>query len=140
MSVNRVILLGNTGADPEVKTTASGMTIANLRVATSERRKDKDSGEWAEETEWHRVVCFGKTAENVARWVQKGKQLYIEGKIKTRKWQDKDGNDRYSTEILADTVQFLGGGNGGRRQAEDGGGYANSEGGEGQKPDDDLPF
>src|SRR5690242_15998275 len=119
MSVNKVILVGNLGADPESRTTGGGMAVATLRLATTERQKDKDSGNWTDHTEWHRVVCFGKVAENVSRFLRKGRQIYVEGKIRTRKWQDKDtGQDRYSTEILADTVQFLGGGG----RGEDGGG------------------
>ncbi|MEZ4235209.1 MAG: single-stranded DNA-binding protein [Myxococcota bacterium] len=118
MSVNKVILVGHLGADPETRTTGSGMTVANLRLATNERRKD-DSGNWADATEWHRVVCFGKVAENVARYLKKGRQIYVEGKIRTRKWQDKDGNDKWTTEIFADNVTFLGGG----RDGGGGGGY-----------------
>ncbi|MEQ1565370.1 MAG: single-stranded DNA-binding protein, partial [Myxococcota bacterium] len=107
MSVNKVILVGNLGGDPESRTTGSGMVVATLRIATSERRKD-DGGQWTDHTEWHRVVCFGKVAENVGRFLKKGRQVYIEGKIRTRKWQDKDGNDKYTTEVLADQVVFLG--------------------------------
>lgn len=106
MSVNKVILVGNLGQDPETRTAKSGSVIANLSVATNERVK---SGEdWTDHTEWHRVVVFGKTAENVARFLKKGRQIYVEGKLRTRKWQDKEGQDRYSTEIVADTVHFLG--------------------------------
>ena len=108
MTVNKVILVGNLGADPESRTTQSGSTVANLRIATTERAKDRD-GNWADHTEWHRVACFGRTAENVARFCRKGKQVYIEGKIRTRKWQDRDGNDRWSTEVIADQIRFLGG-------------------------------
>lgn len=104
--MNRVILIGRLGADPETRTTQSGTVIANLRLATNERRKNGDT--WEDATEWHRVTVFGKTAENVARYCQKGKQLAIEGRIQTRKYQDKDGNDRYATEIVADTVEFVG--------------------------------
>ncbi len=108
MTVNKVILVGRLGADPETRTAQSGMMIANLRLATDDRRKTQD-GTWETVTDWHRVVCFGRTAENVARFCRKGKQLYIEGKVKTRKWQDKEGKDRWSTEIVADQVRFLGG-------------------------------
>lgn len=111
MTVNKVILVGNLGRDPEVRTTQSGMTIANLSLATAERQKGAD-GEWADHTEWHRVVVFGRTAENVAKFCQKGKQLFVEGKLRTRKWTDKDGAEKYSTEIVADVVHFLGGGKG----------------------------
>ncbi|MEQ1503116.1 MAG: single-stranded DNA-binding protein, partial [Myxococcota bacterium] len=126
MSVNKVILVGNLGGDPETRTTGGGTVVATLRLATTDRRKD-ESGQWADATEWHRVVCFGKVAENVARFLKKGRQIYIEGKIRTRKWQDKDGQDRYTTEVIADTVQFLGGrdgggGGGGRDGGADGGG------------------
>jgi len=111
MGVNKVILLGNLGKDPEMRYTPQNMAIANLTIATGERKKDA-SGNWVDHTEWHRVVVFGKTAENVNQYLKKGRQVYIEGRIRTRKWQDKEGKDRYSTEILADTVQFVGGGRG----------------------------
>lgn len=107
--LNKVILIGNLGADPETKTSGTGTEICNLRVATSERRKDKD-GQWSDHTEWHRVVCFGKTAENCAKYLTKGRQVYIEGKISTKKYQDKDGNDRWSTDVVANEVKFLQGG------------------------------
>lgn len=107
MSVNKVILVGNAGADPEVRTTGSGVVICSLRLATNERRKD-DAGNWVDHTEWHRVTAFGTTAENLGRYVRKGRQVYVEGKIRTRKYQDKDGVDRYATEIIADQVVFLG--------------------------------
>jgi single-strand DNA-binding protein len=109
MSVNKVILVGNLGADPETREAGSGMKIANLRLATSERAKGAD-GEWGDHTEWHRVVCFGKTAENCERFLAKGRQVYVEGKIRTRKWEDKSGQERWTTEIVADVVRFLGGG------------------------------
>lgn len=148
MSVNKVILVGNLGADPEVKTTNSGTTVANLRIATSERVKAAD--EWKDHTEWHRVVCFGRTAENVSRFLKKGRQVYIEGKLRTQKWQDKDGNDRYTTEIVAFNVSFLGGkgatpdnaGAGGYS----GGGYSGGSANNAQEsdqfggPNDDIPF
>lgn len=127
MSVNKVILVGNLGADPESRTTASGTTVTKLRIATSERQKDRD-GNWGEHTEWHRVTCFGRTAENAARFLSKGRQIYLEGKIRTSKYQDRDGNDRWSTEVIADTVQFLGGGGGGG-----GGGYQGGGGGGGHQ-------
>jgi len=107
-SVNKVILVGNVGADPETRYMQSGDAITNLRLATSDKYKDKASGEAKEITEWHRVAFFGKLAEIVSEHVKKGSQLYVEGKLRTRKWQDNNGQDRYSTEILADTVQFLG--------------------------------
>lgn len=105
--INRVMLIGNLGADPDVKETKSGSTLANLNIATTSRQKNKD-GEWADVTEWHRVVCFGKTAENVGRFCQKGKQVYIEGRLQTRSWEDREGAKRYTTEVVADTVKFLG--------------------------------
>lgn len=108
MSVNKVIIVGNLGADPEARSTTNGSVVANLRVATTERVKGAD-GEWSDHTEWHRVVCFGRTAENVAKYCRKGRQLYIEGRLRTRKWQDANGNDRWSTEVVGDTVHFLGG-------------------------------
>lgn len=107
--VNKVILIGNLGNDPEMKYTASGSAIANLTLATSEQWKDKDSGEQKEKTEWHRIVAFGKLAEIIGEYCKKGGQVYIEGKLQTRKWQDKEGQDRYTTEIVAEQMQLLGG-------------------------------
>jgi single-strand DNA-binding protein len=128
LSVNRVTLIGNLGADPETRSSTSGTTIATLRVATSERVKVGEV--WEDHTEWHKVVAFGKLAENAARFLTKGRQVYVEGKLRTRKWQDKDGNDRYSTEIVADGIVFLGGGSGERPEragargpADDGGAW-----------------
>lgn len=108
MSVNKAILLGNLGKDPEVRYTPQQMAICRFPIATSDRRKDQ-SGQWVDQTEWHTVVAFGKTAENCARFLKKGRQVFVEGKIRTNKWQDKEGKDRYTTEIVADTVQFVGG-------------------------------
>lgn len=108
-SVNRVTLIGNLGADPEVRYAPSGDAIANLRIATTESWKDKASGEKREATEWHRVVMFGKLAEIASQYLRKGSQVYIEGRLQTRKWQDKDGQDRYITEIRADVMKMLGG-------------------------------
>ena len=134
MTVNKAILIGNLGQDPEMRTTSSGLAIANLRLATSDRRKDRD-GNWQDHTEWHTVTVFGKAAENVAKFCRKGKQLYVEGRIQTRKWEDKDGRDRWSTEIVADNVKFLGGrdeGNsGGQSRGSSGGGYGGGSGGSG---------
>ncbi len=107
--INKVILVGNLGADPESRTTPGGMTVTNFNVATSDRRRDKQSGDWVEETEWHRIVMFDKLAETAREYLRKGSQVYIEGRIQTRKWQDKDGNDRYTTEIIARDMQMLGG-------------------------------
>jgi len=123
MSVNKVILIGNLGADPESRTSQSGNTVANLRIATTERQRDRE-GNWSDHTEWHRVVCFGRTADNVVRYLKKGRQIYVEGRIQTRKWQDRDGNDRYTTEIVANDIRFLGGRDGGG-----GGGYEGGGGG-----------
>jgi len=151
MTVNKVILVGNLGADPEMRHANSGTAIANLRIATSERRKDRD-GNWGDHTEWHTVTAFGKTAEACGRFLAKGRQVYVEGKLRTRKWQDKDGRDRWSTEVVADAVQFLGGKgeNGGKGG---GGGYGNRAPSPAPAPapapaqqqggayvDDDIPF
>ena len=106
MSVNKAILVGNLGADPEVKQTASGTQVCRLSIATNERRKTA-SGDWQDATEWHRVVCFGRTAENAARFLKKGRSVYVEGKIRTSKYQDKEGRDRWATEVICDSLQFL---------------------------------
>ncbi len=107
-SVNKVILVGNLGADPETKYLPSGDAVTNIRLATTDRWKDKASGETKEATEWHRIAFFGRLAEIAGEYLKKGSQVYIEGRIRTRKWQDKEGQDRYSTEIVADTMQMLG--------------------------------
>jgi|TARA_Y100000310_G_scaffold233189_1_gene236048 single-strand DNA-binding protein len=107
-SVNKAIVLGNLGAYPELRHTASGTAVCELRVATNDRWQDK-GGEWQERTEWHRVVVWGKQGENCARFLQKGRQVYVEGQIQTREWQDKDGNKRWTTEIKAREVVFLSG-------------------------------
>lgn len=107
-SVNKVILVGNLGADPETRYTASGDAICNIRLATTETWRDKASGERKDITEWHRVVFYRKLAEIAGQYLRKGSQVYIEGKIKTRKWQDKDGQDRYTTEIEATDLTMLG--------------------------------
>jgi len=106
MSVNKAILVGNLGADPEMRQTNSGQAVCNLRIATTHRTKTGDR--WEPATEWHNVVCFGRTAENVGQYCTKGKQVYIEGRIQTRKWKDRDGNERRSTEVVAHEVKFLG--------------------------------
>jgi single-strand DNA-binding protein len=105
--VNKAVLLGNCGQDPEVRYTTEGKAIANISLATSESWKDKQTGDPREETEWHRVVFFGKLAEIVGQYVKKGSKLYVEGKIKTRKWKDDSGNDRYTTEIHGKEMQML---------------------------------
>jgi single-strand DNA-binding protein len=107
-SVNKVILVGNLGADPETRYMPSGDAITNIRIATTDRWKDKQSGEMKEATEWHRIAFFGRLAEIAGQYLKKGSQVYVEGRIRTRKWQDKDGQDRYSTEIVADAMQLLG--------------------------------
>ena len=107
--INKVILIGNLGQDPETRTMPSGMTVANLRIATSENWKDKQTGEQKERTEWHSVACFGRLGEIAGEYLRKGSQVYIEGSLRTRKWQDKEGKDRYSTEVIADEMQMLGG-------------------------------
>jgi single-strand DNA-binding protein len=107
--VNKVILVGNLGADPETRSMPSGMTVTNIRIATSESWKDKTSGAQQERTEWHSVALFGRLGEIAAEYLRKGSQVFVEGKLRTRKWQDKQGNDRYTTEIIADNMQMLGG-------------------------------
>jgi len=106
--VNKAILIGNLGNDPEIRYTASGAAVANVSIATAESWRDKETGEQQERTEWHRVVFFGRLAEIVGEYLRKGSQVYVEGRIQTRKWQDRDGNDRYTTEIVASDLQMLG--------------------------------
>lgn len=158
--LNKVMLIGNLGADPEVRYTAGGAAVANVRLATADSWRDKDSGETQERTEWHRVVFFGRLAEIVEQYVKKGSQIYIEGRIQTRKWQDKDGNEKFSTEIVASEMQMLGGrggagggapSGGGERSASSFGGGGSGGGshndsaprGQAEPPmdfDDDIPF
>jgi single-strand DNA-binding protein len=150
-SVNKVILIGNLGADPETRYLPSGDAVTNIRIATTENWKDK-SGEKQEHTEWHRVSFFGKTAEIAAEYLKKGSPVYVEGRIRTRKWQDKEGQDRYSTEIVADRMQLLGGrgGSGGGGGSEPmgrepapsapGAKAPKSGGGAFDEMDDDIPF
>ncbi|NNF52059.1 MAG: single-stranded DNA-binding protein [Gammaproteobacteria bacterium] len=107
--INKVILVGNLGADPETRYMPSGSAVTNIRVATSESWKDKQTGDQQERTEWHSVAMFNRLAEVAAEYLRKGSQVYIEGKLRTRKWQDKQGNDRYTTEIVANEMQMLGG-------------------------------
>ncbi|HEX19897.1 MAG TPA: single-stranded DNA-binding protein [Acidiferrobacteraceae bacterium] len=106
--VNKVILVGNLGRDPEIRYSANGQAIANVNIATSESWKDKNTGEKQEKTEWHRIVFFGRLAEIVGEYLKKGSQIYVEGRLQTRKWQDKEGKDRYTTEIVANEMQMLG--------------------------------
>ena len=107
--INRVILIGNLGQDPETRSLPSGKPVTNLRIATSESWKDKQTGEQREQTEWHTVVMFDRLAEIAAQYLRKGSSVYIEGRLRTRKWQDKEGRDRYTTEIQANEMQMLGG-------------------------------
>ena len=125
--INKVIIVGNVGGDPETRYMPSGSAVTNLTIATNESWKDKQTGEQKERTEWHRVAMFNRLAEISAEYLRKGSQVYIEGKLRTRKWQDKSGNDRYTTEIIADEMQMLGG-RGGSGGGNFGGG-APSEGG-----------
>ena len=106
--INRITLLGRLGADPESRSAQSGAAVCNMRIATNHRTKTAD-GQWEEATEWHRVVCFGRVAESCQLYLAKGRQVYIEGRIQTRKWQGKDGEDRYTVEVLANEVKFIGG-------------------------------
>jgi single-strand DNA-binding protein len=118
-SVNKVILIGNLGRDPELRYTQGGQGVANFTLATNERWKDKD-GQNQERTEWHRIVVWGKQAENCAQYLQKGRSCYIEGRLQTREWEDKEGNKRQTTEIVAQNVTFLGGRDGAQRGAGQG--------------------
>lgn len=151
--INKVILVGNLGQDPEVRYTANQSAVANVRIATSESWKDKATGEQKEQTEWHSVVFFGRLAEIVSEYLKKGSQIYVEGRLRTRKWQDKEGQDRYTTEIVADEMQMLGG-RGGGGGSSDRGGDAPSRSAPSRSPapaggskpaavedfDDDIPF
>ena len=157
-SVNKVILIGNLGADPETRFLPSGEAVCNIRIATTDKWKDRASGEMKEATEWHRISLFGRQAEVAGEYLKKGSPVYIEGSIRTRKWQDKEGKDQYTTEIRADRMQLLGGrgGSGGDVEFAGGGGGAargagapagSRGGGSGapKKPagddfDDDIPF
>ena len=139
--VNKVILVGNLGADPETRAMPSGSTVANLRIATSESWRDKTSGEQQERTEWHRVALFGRLAEIASEYLRKGSQVYIEGSLRTRKWQDKQGNERYTTEIVGNELQMLGGRGpgGGAGGAGGGSGSSGGGGGRGASPPDAYP-
>jgi single-strand DNA-binding protein len=154
-SVNKVILVGNLGRDAELRYTPGGAAVATLNMATTEVWNDK-GGQRQEKTEWHRVVLWGKTAESLSEYLTKGKQIYVEGRLQTRQWDDKDGNKRYTTEIRSDRVVLLGGGGGGRGGSASGGGERGGgerggaerggdfggPGPEGSAPltDDDIPF
>ena len=160
--VNKVIIVGNLGQDPETRYMPSGAAVTNFTVATNESWKDKQTGEQKDRTEWHRVAMFNRLAEVAAEYLRKGSQVYIEGKLRTRKWQGQDGNDRYTTEIIADEMQMLGGRGGGGGGGDFGGGRSQGgpqgggqgsgqgggQGGGGSAPpqpgpeefDDDIPF
>jgi len=125
--VNKAIIVGTLGQDPEVRYTANGSAVANISVATNESWRDKATGEAQERTEWHRIVMFGKLAEIAQQYLKKGSQAYFEGRIQTRKWQDQSGNDRYSTEIVANEMQMLGGRGGGAPMDSAGGGQPQSQ-------------
>jgi single-strand DNA-binding protein len=157
--INKVILIGNLGRDPEVRYTPNGGAIANVTIATSENWKDKQTGEMQERTEWHRVVFFGRLGEIAGEYLRKGSKVYVEGRLQTRKWQDQQGQDRYSTEVVANDMQMLDSRSGGSAPFEGGGGRAQSGGEAGGGPapqpggasgpsqgpaddgfDDDIPF
>ena len=150
--VNKVILVGNLGKDPETRYTAGGSAVTNVSLATTDAWKDKQSGEQQERTEWHRLVFWGRLAEIAAEYLRKGSQIYVEGRIQTRKWQDKDGQDRWSTEIVGNEMQMLGGrgGGGGQSAPQDfDNGRSQDPGPSGASPrkaaavedfDDDIPF
>lgn len=132
--VNKVILLGRLGADPEIRYTSNGTAVANFRIATSERWKNQD-GEKEERTEWHRIVAFGKLGEICGEYLAKGKQIYIEGRLQTRTWEDKDKNQRTTTEIIATVMQMLGSAGGGKAPDKEEPNYIDD-----QRKDDDIPF
>ncbi|CCD30226.1 Single-stranded DNA-binding protein (SSB) (Helix-destabilizing protein) [Candidatus Glomeribacter gigasporarum BEG34] len=152
-SLNKVLLIGNLGADPEMRSLPSGDAVTNIRIATSTRYKDKSSGEMKELTEWHRIVFFGRLAEIAGEYLRKGSPVYVEGQIRTRKWQDQSGQDRYSTEIVADQMQMLGSRGASAPADMESGGYmkpGSARGGDSRPPraakkdidgmDDDIPF
>jgi single-strand DNA-binding protein len=147
-SVNKVILVGNLGRDAELRYTPGGAAVSTLNLATTEVFKDRE-GQKKEDTQWHRVILWGKTAETLQDYLTKGKQIYVEGKLQTRKWKDKDGNDKYTTEVRGDRVVLLSGGGGGRGGSGGGGEHsterggdstAQAEGGSVELTDDDIPF
>ena len=140
-SVNKVIIVGNLGADPETRYTPGGDAVTNIRVATTDKWKDKASGEMKEATEWHRISFFGRLAEVAGEYLKKGSQVYVEGSLRTRKWQDKDGQDRYSTDIRGDVMQMLGRREGGGAPRDEGAprGGGESRGGEAKGSGDAKP-
>lgn len=133
--INKAIIVGHLGADPETRYTPNGTAVANIRVATSEQWKDRNTGEQQERTEWHRVVAFNRLAEIMGEYLKKGSQVYIEGKLKTDKWQDQQGNDRYTTQIIASDMQMLGGKG---QQPAQSSGQQGATGGD--EFDSDVPF
>lgn len=133
-SINKVILIGNLGKDPEMRYTANGSAVANFSVATTDKWTDK-SGEKVEQTEWHKIVAFGRIAEICGEYLTKGRSVYIEGKLQTRKWEDRDGNERYTTEVVAREMKMLGG-KGPRPHAS----VENDQGYQADPPDGDIPF
>ncbi|MFH1807778.1 MAG: single-stranded DNA-binding protein [Pseudomonadota bacterium] len=133
--VNKVILIGNLGQDPDVRVTGGGTAVANMRLACNERYKNKN-GEWEDRVEWVSVVTFGKTAENCRDYLAKGRQIYVEGRLQTRNWEDKDGNKRYTTEVVANQVLFLQGGGANAGASKTGGGDDSPP----PYSDDDIPF
>jgi single-strand DNA-binding protein len=135
--INKVIVVGNLGADPESRAMPSGSAVTNIRVATSESWKDKATGDQQERTEWHNVAFFGRLAEIAAEYLRKGSQVYIEGKLRTRKWQDREGNDRWTTEVIANEMQMLGGRSGSGAPVE-GNADADSESDK-KEPDGGIP-
>ncbi|MEE4601580.1 MAG: single-stranded DNA-binding protein [Desulfobacteraceae bacterium] len=139
--INKVILIGRLGSDPEVRYTPSGVAVANFNIATSEEWKDKDSGEKKERTEWHRIVVWRRLGEICGEYLSKGRQVYVEGRLQTRDWEDRDGNKRYTTEIVATDVQFLGARDSSESARPRSTGSADFQGGPAQGPaDDDIPF
>lgn len=136
--INKVILIGNLGQDPEVRYAPSGTAVANLNVATTDNWMDRQSGQRQERTEWHRIVLFNKTAEIAQQYLAKGSKVYIEGRLQTRKWQDQNGQDRYSTEVVCNDMQMLDSRGGGGGMAQQGGGYP-QQGGWGGQPQQPAP-
>jgi len=134
-SLNRVQLIGRLGRDPELRFTSDGTAIANLSVATSERYKDK-SGEWIDRAEWHKIVMYARLAEIAGEYLVKGSLVYLEGRLQTRKWKDKEGVEKYNTEIVADRLQMLGE----RATRDEGGGASGQQTTQAPHPDDDIPF
>lgn len=135
MSVNKAIIVGNLGSDPELRETRGGGSVANFSIATNERWADKN-GQAQERTEWHRIVTFGKTADNCAKYLAKGRQVYVEGRLQTNEWKDKDGNERKTTEIVANNVTFLSGGDSGGGRGE----RRREPARQSSYNDDDIPF